>query len=128
MSIRPLFDLVLLERPKAERIGSIIVPRDAQKRHATLRCKVLAKGPNADASIPVDAQVLIGIHTGTWVNADGRPVADHTTAEYFICQDKDILAVVDEESQDHLESKDDRRDREFAAACERVANRIPSCL
>jgi co-chaperonin GroES (HSP10) len=98
--IKPLFDLVLLERQKAERIGSIMVPRDMQKRHATLRCKVLAKGPNADESIPIGAEVLLGVHTGTWINANGRPVADEATAEFFMCQDKDILAVVEEDNAD----------------------------
>jgi len=99
MTIKPLFDLVLLERPRAERIGSILIPRDAQKRHATLRCRVVEKGPTASESIPIGASVIIGIHTGTWINADGRPVADMSTAEYFICQDTDILAVVEDEHE-----------------------------
>ncbi len=120
--IKPLFDLVLLERAKAEKIGSIIVPRDMQKRHATLRCRVVAKGPNADESVPIGAWVLIGIHTGTWINADGRPVADQSTAEFFICQDRDVLAVVGEEEVD------DRRDAGLAAAVERVASRIPNYI
>lgn len=96
--LRPLFARVLLQRQKAEKIGSILLPSDAAKKHATLRCEVLAVGPTADESIRVGDQVIIGVHTGTWINANGRPVADAQTAEYFICQDEDILAVVEDAS------------------------------
>lgn len=120
--IKPLFDLVLLERPKAEKIGHLLIPKDLQKRHATLRCRVVAKGPYADESIIIGSNVLIGIHTGTWINADGRPVASESAAEFFICQDKDVLAIVDDEEHD------DRRDRDLASAVERIANRIPDYI
>lgn len=96
MILKPLFARVLLERQKADKVGSIFVPAEAAKRHATLRCRVLACGPEADSSIQPDMEVIIGLHTGTWINADGRPIASPDTAEYFIVQDEDILCVVGE--------------------------------
>lgn len=94
VKITPLFGRVLLERPKREKIGSLILPADSQKRHATLRCKVLAKGPNADDSVKVGSQVVIGMHAGAWVNAEGEPVTRPDQAEFYIVNDEDILFEV----------------------------------
>ncbi len=92
MSIQPLFARVLLERPKVEKMGAILVPKDSQRRLATLKCKVLAVGPTADSSIKPGMSVLIGRHAGDWISISGMPgVAED---EQFIVQDEDILCVV----------------------------------
>jgi co-chaperonin GroES (HSP10) len=94
--VKPLFARVLLERPKEEKIGSVLLPEESKKRLARLKCQVLAVGPNADPAIKVGQAVLIGRHAGDWINADGLPgIPDDTTKEFFIVQDEDILAVLE---------------------------------
>lgn len=94
--MKPLFARVLLERPKLEKKGSIIIPEAAQTRHATLKCKVLAKGPTADESIKVGSYVIIGQHSGAWISAEGAPVPMLEDSDYFIVNDEDILCEVSE--------------------------------
>ncbi len=95
--LNPLFARVLLERPKAEKIGSILMPMDVSKRYATLKCKVVAVGPTADDAIHklIGKQVLIGRHAGDWLNEDGTPGnPEKNEGEFFIVQDEDILCEV----------------------------------
>lgn len=94
--LEPLFARVLLEREKLVKVGEIFIPDQAQKRNATLKCKVLAVGPSVDDSIKklVGKWVLLGRHAGDWINEEGDPVAKDDTKEYYICQDEDILAEV----------------------------------
>lgn len=93
---RPLFARVLIKREVQEKsAGGIILP-DA-KRHAKLTGKVVAVGPTTDESIQPGMQVVFGAHAGKWLDAS----YDMTTnakddAPYFICQDEDILLVVEE--------------------------------
>ena len=94
--IKPLFARVLLRREKEEKIGSIILPDDAQKRYASLRCKVLAVGPAADPSIAVGTTVLIGQHAGAWINLKGTPGLPDGEERYIV-QDEDILCEVRDE-------------------------------
>lgn len=96
MKMRPLFARVLLRREKLARVGSLLVPSDVQKKHATLKCKVIAKGPTADEDVPLGANVLLGRFAGDWINAEGKPVTSEDDDEFFICQDEDILAVLEE--------------------------------
>ena len=96
MQLKPLFARVLLERPKKQKQGSIIIPEMAQSRHASLKCKVLDKGPTADPSINIGSYVLIGRHAGDWLSAEGNPVPNMDQAEFYICQDEDILCEVTE--------------------------------
>lgn len=91
--IEPLFARVLLHREKREKIGTIILPENQQKRLSSLKCKVVAKGPGADESIEVGSEVLLGRFAGDWINEDGEP-GEPDVAEYYIAQDEDILAVV----------------------------------
>lgn len=98
--MRPLFARVLLERPKADKIGSIILPDQERLRHASMKCKVLAKGPTADESIRVGATVLVGQHAGAWLNAEGKPVSKPDDADFFICQDEDILLEFGDDNGD----------------------------
>lgn len=96
MEIKPLFARVLLKRARAEKIGSIILPNDVRKRHASLKCRVVAKGPGADDSIRVGSDILIGQYAGAWLSADGSPVPDEKSdeAEFYIVNDEDIIAEV----------------------------------
>lgn len=98
--MQPLFRRVLLKRPPAEKRGSVLLPKQAQLRHATLRCTVVAIGPDVNdpdvtrTRIAVGDEVIIGKHAGTWLDADGNPVEDPANALFYIIQDEDILAKV----------------------------------
>lgn len=95
--MQPLFRRVLLEREPAEKRGSIFIPKAAQLRHATLRCKVVAIGPDVNDTectktvIEVGDEVIIGKHAGAWLDAEGSPVEDPEMTKYYIIQDEDIL-------------------------------------
>ena len=90
--VTPLFARVLLWRRKAEKIGSLYLPDEAAKRHASLKCTVLAVGPTADASIEVGDEVLVGRYAGDWLNMEGTPITKNEEAELFIAADEDLLA------------------------------------
>lgn len=94
--LKPYFARVLLRREKFEKAGSILIPTDQQKRYASTRCVVLAKGPDASDQIAVGSTVLIGQHAGAWINADGKPASEGDD-EYFIAQDEDILCEVSDD-------------------------------
>lgn len=96
--MKPLFARVLLERPKAGKIGSIHIPDESQKRFAFTRCTVIAVGPTCEEEIEdlVGRDVLIGRHAGDWINSDGIPgIPSDETKEYFIVQEEDILAALE---------------------------------
>lgn len=97
MTLKPLFARVLLRREKFEKSGSILIPHDQQKRYASTRCVVKAKGPTADDQIRVGSTVLVGQHAGAWINAAGNPASDNDEEEFFIAQDEDILCEVDDD-------------------------------
>lgn len=97
MRLEPLFARVLLEREAPAKVGSVYVPEEWAKRNASTRCKVIAKGPTADKSIKIGSTVIIGMHAGAWINAQGRAVPDPKEAEYYLVSDEDLLCeVVDE--------------------------------
>lgn len=93
-SLKPLFDRVLLKRPKLEKVGSILIPIDQQKRHATLRCEVIAVGPGVAECIRPGMHVLIGRYAGEWMDSDGNPTPE---GEYYVAVDTDLIAEVDDE-------------------------------
>lgn len=94
MSITPLFNRVLMEREKLEKVGGIIIPDDIKKKHATLKCKVVAVGEDVEAVKPGDV-VLIGQYAGAWINIDGK-VGGEFEDELYICEDGDVLAILTE--------------------------------
>jgi len=96
MQLKPLFARVLLERPTFQSSGSIIIPDQAKQRYATLKCRVIDKGPEADESVGIGSMVLIGRHAGAWFSAAGDPVVDTESDEgvFYICQDEDIICEV----------------------------------
>lgn len=102
--MKPLFSRVLLRRDRPAKIGNIHLPPDSQIRHATTKCLVVTKGPNAAEQITVGSWVLIGKFAGDWIDSDGKAVPD---GEFFIVQDEDILC--------ELESEDERRAEPLSA-------------
>ena len=94
MSIKPLFDKVVVEAVKAEEKskGGIILTAAAQEKPAT--CLVVAVGPGGvidgkevTMQVKVGDKVLLSKYSGTEVRLDGK--------EYTIIRQSDILAVVD---------------------------------
>jgi co-chaperonin GroES (HSP10) len=108
VTYKPLFARVLIERQIHEKIGNVLLPENIQKRHAKCEGIVVDKGPTADASIPIGAHVIFGRHAGTWLdatysltrNAQGQQmpvVSDNDDGTMFLCQDEDILCVIEDE-------------------------------
>ncbi len=101
--LTPLFRRVLLKREHAEKKGSIIIPKSAQLRHATLRCTVVAIGPDVNDKtvtntiINVGDEVIITRHAGAWLDESGHPVDDVETATFYVIQDEDIICTVKED-------------------------------
>lgn len=100
MRLKPLFARVLLERVRAQQIGSIILPDNVADRHASLKCKVLAVGPSCEPEIAdlIGKSVLIGKNAGTWLNADGN-TATADAATHFMVMEEDILCAVEDEAK-----------------------------
>lgn len=107
---RPLFGRVLLEREVLKKVGSIIIPDSEQKRQALLKGKVIALGETAGWTRAYDEQgkekmvrtinvgdtVSFGRHAGTWLDKSyGVASKDDAEAPYFLCQDEDLLAVIE---------------------------------
>jgi co-chaperonin GroES (HSP10) len=96
--IKPLFSRVLIERELAAVTGILLLP-STKKRLASLRGTVHAVGPEVTAVKPGDV-VLLGRYAGTWIDEDGSVMPDgfeedNDRAKYFICQDEEILAVIE---------------------------------
>ncbi len=94
MSIKPLFDKVVVEAVKAEEKskGGIILTAAAQEKPAT--CLVVAVGPGGvvdgkeiTMQVKVGDKVLLSKYSGTEVKLDGK--------EYTIIRQSDILAIVE---------------------------------
>jgi len=105
----PKFGRVLIRREVQQKIGSIIIADP--KRHARCEGTVVALGETAGwaetydyegnripiQTLQVGNKVIFGRHSGAWLDAsygnDGKEQDDGTL---FICQDADILLVIDE--------------------------------
>lgn len=94
MSIKPLFDKVVVEAVKAEEKskGGIILTAATQEKPAT--CLVVAVGPGGvvdgkeiTMQVKVGDKVLLSKYSGTEVKLDGK--------EYTIIRQSDILAIVE---------------------------------
>lgn len=102
---KPLFGRVLIKREVHEKIGSVLLPDNIQKRHAKCEGVVVDKGPTADESIQIGSRVIFGRHAGTWLDAtyglvrdpSGKAVgvSDQDDGTLFLCQDEDILAFIE---------------------------------
>lgn len=116
--MKPLFARVLLKRKRFDKsAGGIIIPGDAQKRLASLRCTVVALGPTCECDLKPGDEVLIGIHAGTWVNEDGSPVTEPEKAEFFVCQEEDVILKYEPKEQpvDRAESNREHIERTVRA-------------
>lgn len=89
--LKPLFARVLLKRETLKKVGSILVPEESQKRHASMKCKVVAVGPACDKSIEPGMTAIVGQYAGAWLDEDGKAVPD---GDWFIATDEDLLAIV----------------------------------
>jgi len=100
---RPLFGRVLIRREIHEKVGSVLLPETIAKRHARCEGKVIAKGDTAEG-VKVGDHVIFGRNAGAWLDntyslakgINGQTgVKDNDDGTLFICQDEDILAVVE---------------------------------
>ena len=109
MRYKPKFGRVVIEREVNQKIGSIILP-DA-KRHAPCTGKIVALGETAGITssydddgndvvirtLKIGDKVIFGRHSGSWLDASySQTGLANDDGKYFICQDQDILAVVEE--------------------------------
>jgi len=109
---KPKFGRVLIERKQAARIGSIILPENQRSRHAKCEGTILALGETAGwtetydesgekivvQTLKVGDKVLFGRHAGAWLDAtvDNKGELNDDGVN-FICQDADILCVINEQ-------------------------------
>lgn len=109
-SYRPLFGRVLIEREILKKVGSILIPIEQQKRQAVCMGKIVALGENAGwtrtydqhgeakmiQALHVGDLVSFGRHAGTWLDKSyGVAENKNDDAPYFLCQDEDLLAVIE---------------------------------
>lgn len=109
-SYRPIFGRVLIEREVLKKVGSIIIPETEQKRQAICKGKIVALGETAGWTksytktgedkmicvLNVGDVVSFGRHAGTWMDKTyGLAKNDDDQAPYFLCQDQDIIAVIE---------------------------------
>lgn len=107
----PIFGRVLIKREIQKKIGSIIIPESQQMRQSKAEGVIVGLGVTAGwtenpatgrvvQTIKIGDKVIFGRHAGAWLDAtlgkDGKEQDDGTL---FICQDADILMVVEDEQQ-----------------------------
>lgn len=93
---RPLFGRVLIQRDVEEKRGSIMIPAHLQQRHARNEGIVIAVGPTAEG-VKVGDKVVFGKHSGTWLDKTYSVSVEANTTPFFLCQDEDILLVIDKD-------------------------------
>lgn len=93
--LKPLFARVVLQRDDLKTKSNLLVPDHIKKRNAPSRGVVIAKGPSASDEIEIGKTYLFGQHAGVYVNEKGIAAPDDTTAQYYLCMDEDILALVE---------------------------------
>lgn len=89
---QPIFARVLIKREINDKTaGGIIIPN--AKRHATAEGTVLALGETASDILQIGQRVRFGKHSGAWLDPSNNEDNEGTL---FICQDEDILAIINE--------------------------------
>lgn len=110
------FSRVLIKREIQQKTaGGIILPGDTAKRHAACEGVIVGLGETAgftDAYYQDETgewqikttrtfkegdKVLFGRHAGAWLDATHGVKGDNDDGTLFICQDQDILAVINEQ-------------------------------
>lgn len=103
MKYSPLFGRVLIEREVKSSSNGVLIPDTIAKRHARCEGKVIAIGPTAEG-VKIGNHVIFGKHAGAWLDntyslgkaPNGQVgVKDNEDGTLFICQDEDILAIVE---------------------------------
>jgi len=104
---QPKFGRVLIERVVEEKSkGGVIIPN--AKRHASCQGKIIALGETAGWTDTFDSEgepqvvrvfkigdeVMFGRHTGAWLDATYTNGEQNDDGKLFICQDADILCVI----------------------------------
>lgn len=107
---QPKFGRVLIRREVAEKTaGGIILPDSAVKRHAACEGVIVALGETAGwtetyvqgeltpiQTLSIGKRVLFGRHAGAWLDATQGKAGENDDGTLFICQDQDILAIINE--------------------------------
>lgn len=89
--LKPLFGRVLLRRELVEKTsGGVFIPQDSQKFLSSQVAEVIAVGPTCDETIKPGMKVYIGKHAGDWLK-----LPQNNTQEFYICQDEDVLGIVE---------------------------------
>jgi|ERR1044072_9936985 co-chaperonin GroES (HSP10) len=101
---KPKFGRVLIRRKVEEKIGGIILPN--AKRHAKCEGEILALGETAGLTeipgqdviqtLKIGDKVIFGLHAGVWLDGTYSVDGQSDNATLFMCQDQDILAVIEE--------------------------------
>ncbi len=95
MTIRPLYDRVLIQRLDAQKTspGGIVIPDSATEKPiegeviAVGRGKLLDSGEVRPLDVKVGDKVLIGKYAGTEVTVEGT--------EYVVLREDDIMGVIE---------------------------------
>ena len=91
---KPIFARVLIEREIIKKTtGGIYIPDATAKRHAACEGTIVALGETASETLKEGQKVLFGRHAGTWI--DGSLANDKDDGTLFLCQDEDILAIIE---------------------------------
>lgn len=92
---QPIFARVLIEREITKKTGGgIFIPDGVAKRHAKCEGTIVALGETASDILKVGQRVRFGLHAGTWL--DGSLAKEEEDGTLFLCQDEDILAIINE--------------------------------
>lgn len=91
----PLFGRVIIKREIHAKKGSILIPEGIAKRHARTEGVVVRIGDQVEGVKPGD-KVIFGKHAGAWLDSTYSQTGENDDGTLFMCQDEDILAIVNE--------------------------------
>lgn len=105
----PKFGRVIIKREVADKIGAIIIPENAAKRHAACEGIIMGLGETAGwvevyedgeripkQTMKIGDKVIFGRHSGAWLDATYGAKGENDDGTLFICSDADILAIIKE--------------------------------
>lgn len=120
IDIRPKFGRVLIKREKLKSSsGNIIIPDSASKKNAHCEGIIVALGETAGwtdvpnqgivQTLKIGDRVVFGRHAGAWLDNTFTPAFHPVTKErgikenddgtMFVCQDADIIAVIEQKEE-----------------------------
>jgi co-chaperonin GroES (HSP10) len=106
MEFKPKFGRVLIEREVKEKTaGGILIPESQVQRQAPSTGVIVALGETAGwvevpekgfvQTMKIGDKVIFGKHSGAWLDATYGNSGANDDGKLFICQDADILAVME---------------------------------